>query len=246
VIKTKKSTQAVTPVPSQAEITPQPASTSISEIEAVEESLKALKSRMIQDAADRAKDKKKIESIEQALQEAKTGEKGKKNFTQLTDDGQGLRKENHELQKNNDELHKENHELKKHMSELRHRIATLMQGSIAPTSFKVMDGDVEREWKGIAFDIRNFVSQVLTKRPYRESAPRGANQNDVQALKKHLSKDANTAPYHFQRYIWLHLVEDVFQAGKATWGGPAGNAFHRYCLNISGMLTVYFLSAILY
>ncbi|GKT97769.1 hypothetical protein FLAG1_00232 [Fusarium langsethiae] len=220
VIKTNKSTQAVTPAPSQAGITPQPARSTIPEIEAMHKFLTQLESRMNRNAADRDEEKKNNALLKQALQDAQTAKAGKKDLTHPTDD---------------QDLLNENEKLKRRISEQNHYIATLRQDRIAPSSFKLMDSDVELEWKGIAFEIRNFVSQVLTKRPYRDSAPRGANQRDVEAFKKRQRKDIYTAPYHFQRYIWVRLVEDIFQAGKATWGGPAGNAFHRYCLNISGM-----------
>ncbi|UZP44393.1 hypothetical protein NXS19_012205 [Fusarium pseudograminearum] len=226
-IKTNKSTQAMTPAPSQASVTPQPAFSSIPEIEAMHKCIRSLESRIKQDAADRNEDQKSIASIKQALQEAQAAKTGEKDFTHPTDD-QGLRKEN-------EELVEETQKLKRRISEQNHFIATLRQDRIAPSSFKLMDCDVETEWKGIAFDIRNFVSQVLTKQPYRDSAPRGANMRDVEVLKKLQKKNIHTAPFHFQRYyIWKHLVDDIFQAGKATWGGPAGNSFHRYCLEISG------------
>ncbi|CAG1972141.1 unnamed protein product [Fusarium graminearum] len=219
-IKTNKSTQAMTPALSQASVTPQPAFSSIPEIEAMHKCISSLESRIKKDAADRNEDQKNLASIKQALQEAQAANTCEKDLTHPTDD-QGLRKENEEL--------------KRRISEKNHFIATLRQDRIAPSSFKLMDCDVETEWKGIAFDIRNFVSQVLTKQPYRDSAPRGANMRDVEALKKHQKKNIHTAPFHFQRYIWKHLVDDIFQAGKATWGGPAGNSFHRYCLEISGV-----------
>ncbi|RGP62136.1 hypothetical protein FSPOR_9445 [Fusarium sporotrichioides] len=218
VIKTNKSTQAVTPAPSQAGITPQPAPSTIPEIEAMHKFLTQLESRMNRNAADRDEEKKNNALLKQALQDAQTAKAGEKDLTHPTDD---------------QDLLNENEKLKRRISEQNHYIATLRQDRIAPSSFKLMDSDVELEWKGIAFEIRNFVSQVLTKRPYRDSAPRGANQKDVEAFKKYQKKDIHTAPYHFQHYIWLRLVEDIFQAGKDTWGGPAGNAFHRYCLNIS-------------
>ncbi|RGP73777.1 hypothetical protein FLONG3_6198 [Fusarium longipes] len=220
VLKTSKSSQAVTPVPSQAEDASSTPSI-VSEMDTVVSYLKSLQQQVIQREVDHDQDKKKLASIEQALQDARAG---KSNLSQSDD---------LHIRKENQELHEENQELAKQVSRLKHKVSAMRYGSIDPDGFKVMDFEVQNEWNGIAFDIRNFVFQVLTKRPYRESAPRGANQNDVQALKKHLAKDADTAPYHFQRYIWLHLIKDVFQAGKATWGGPAGNAFHRYCLDIS-------------
>jgi hypothetical protein len=98
-----------------------------------------------------------------------------------------------------------------------------------------MDEDVETCWQGIGFDIRNFVAQVVTNKPHGVKTPFGANPKDVESFKKHQKKDISTAPYRFQHYIWKRLVEDVFQAEKATWGGDAGNAFHRYCLDVSSM-----------
>ncbi|KAG8666092.1 hypothetical protein FPOAC2_11187 [Fusarium poae] len=225
VIKTKMSTQAVTPAPPQAGTTPQPALCSIPQIEAMRKYLNSLESRINQDAADRDEAQKKIVLIEQKLQDAQAAKTGEKDLNHPADD-QDLRKEN-------EDLLKENQKLKIRMAEQNHFIATLKQDRITPSGFKLMDSDVENEWKGIAFEIRNFVFQVLTKQPYRDQAPRGANLKDVEALKKQQKKNIHTAPYHFQRYIWLHLVEDIFQAGKATWGGPTGNAFHRYCLDIS-------------
>ncbi|KAM0235781.1 hypothetical protein ACHAPO_005566 [Fusarium lateritium] len=225
VIKTKKSTQAVTPALSQVSITPQPASGSIPEIEAMRKYLKSLEGRMNKDAAGRDEAQKKIALIEQKLQDAQAAKTDENDLIHPADD-QDLRKEN-------EDLLMENQKLKIRMAEQNNFIATLKQDRITPSGFKLMDCDAENEWKGIAFEIRNFVFQVLTKQPYRDQAPRGANLKHVEGLKKQQKKNIHTAPYHFQRYIWLHLVEDIFQAGKATWGGPTGNAFHRYCLDLS-------------
>ncbi|KAG8351356.1 hypothetical protein FVEN_g10497 [Fusarium venenatum] len=225
VIKAKKSNQAVIPGLSQAGTTPQPASGSIPEIEAMRKCLMSLESRINQDAADRDEAQKKITLIEQKLQDAQAAKTDEKDLTHPADD-QDLRKENKDLLKGNQKL-------KILMAEQNHFIATLKQDRITPSGFKLMDCDVEQGWKGIAFEISNFVFQVLTKKPYGDQAPPGANLKDVEALKKQQKKNIHAAPFQFQRYIWLHLVTDIFQAGKATWGGPTGNAFHRYCLDIS-------------
>jgi len=217
VIKSNKvAGYTVTPAPSQAEISPQPASNSVPELQTITECVETLQSRMTKDGTELTEAKKKIASLEQML-EAKAGGDG---LTCLADADH--------------DLHKEIRELKNRNSELKHHVAALQQRPAIPT-FKVMDEDVETCWQGIGFDIRNFVARVVTNKPHGVKTPLGANHKDVESFKKHQKRDISIAPYHFQHYIWKRLVEDVFQAEKATWGGDAGNAFHRYCLDVSGM-----------
>ncbi|RBR11505.1 uncharacterized protein FIESC28_08967 [Fusarium coffeatum] len=215
VIKSNKlAGYTVTPAPSQAEISPQPDSDIIPALQTITKCTETLQSRIAKDATELAEAKKKIASLERML-EAKAGGD---DLTNIADADLDLRKENHQL--------------KIRVSELKHHVAALQQRPAIP-DFKVMDEDVETCWQEIGFDIRNFVAQVLTNKPHGVKTPFGAIHKDVESFKKHQKKDISTAPYHFQSYIWERLVEDVFQAGKPTWGGDAGNAFHRYCLNVS-------------
>ncbi|KAJ4010240.1 hypothetical protein NW752_004912 [Fusarium irregulare] len=215
VIKSNKlAGYTVTPAPSQAEISPQPESDIIPEIQTIAKCTEGLQSRIAKYATELAEAKKKIASLERML-EAKAGGD---DLTNIADADLDLRKENHQL--------------KIRVSELKHHVAALQQRPAIP-DFKVMDEDVETCWQEIGFDIRNFVAQVLTNKPHGVKTPFGAIHKDVESFKKHQKKDISTAPYHFQSYIWERLVEDVFQAGKPTWGGDAGNAFHHYCLNVS-------------
>ncbi|KAJ4141267.1 hypothetical protein NW768_000477 [Fusarium equiseti] len=216
VIKSNKlASYTVTPAPSQAEISPQPASNGVPELHTIAECVETLQSRMTKDETELAEAKKEIASLQQML-EVKAGGDG---LINIADADQDLRKENHQL--------------KIRVSELKHLIATLQQQRPTIPDFKVMDEDVETRWQEIGYDIRNFVTQVVTNKPHGVKTPLGANHKDVESFKKHQKKDITTAPYHFQHYVWKHLVEGVFQAGKATWGGNAGNTFHHYCLNVS-------------
>jgi hypothetical protein len=103
-------------------------------------------------------------------------------------------------------------------------------------SFKLMDDEVDKEWRRIAFDIRQFVLQILTVEPFRVSAPKGTNHQEIEALKRIQKKTPELAPFKFQKYIWERLVTDVFQAGVNTWGGPTGQAFNLFCLDISSKI----------
>ncbi|RFN47535.1 hypothetical protein FIE12Z_8209 [Fusarium flagelliforme] len=215
VIKSNKlAGYTVTPAPSQAEISPQPAPNSVPELQTITKCVEILQSRMTKDRTELTEAKKKIASLEQML-DVKAGGDG---LTCLADADH--------------DLHKEIRELKNRISELKHLVAALQQRPAIPT-FKLMDEDVETHWQEIGFDIRQFVAQIVTNKPHGVKTPSGANFKDVESFKKHQKKDISTAPYHFQHYIWKRLVEDVFQAEKATWGGDAGNAFHRYCLDVS-------------
>lgn len=226
---TQASTQPVTPASSQAAVTPQPTSSSIPEIQALYECIYSVESRMARDAAELSNAQKDFVIIEKAFEKVmgdKEVDTSEASFAHPTDDNQDPQE--------NQKLRQENRQLKTRLSEEKYRVAELQRQSLPLSQFKVMDCDVVSEWRRIAFDIRNFVYQVLTKKPHGEKTPQGANFKVVEALKKIQKKDIRTAPYHFQRYIWMRLVEDIFQAGKATWGGSAGQAFHRYCLDISG------------
>ncbi|KAM0439418.1 hypothetical protein ACHAQK_006128 [Fusarium lateritium] len=148
---------------------------------------------------------------------------------------QSLANELHALRRQNKRLQEENDNLEFANGDLRTALHNEYQAkkSRPNSSFKLMDEEVDTEWRGITHDIGQFVWGILTHEPFRLSAPKGTDHQGIEALKRIRKKSPDLAPYRFQQYIWQRLVTDVFHAGVNTWGGPAGQAFNIFCLDIS-------------
>ncbi|KAM5351666.1 hypothetical protein ACJ41O_004389 [Fusarium nematophilum] len=120
--------------------------------------------------------------------------------------------------------------------ELRRDVADLLDAQNPDVDFdskKVSDDTIEHKWLELAHLIQNFASQVLTREPYRVAAPRGSDHQKVEALKKSRKKCPELSVFYFQKYIWNRIYEDIFRGGKNVWGGPTGQAFHLFCIDIA-------------
>ncbi|KAF4449983.1 hypothetical protein F53441_6831 [Fusarium austroafricanum] len=253
VLKLNKSTNAssvrspahpVTPTPSQIEVSPQQAMNEASDMQSLQSLHKGLISfqnsvkatlRVTEVGIELNEAKKTIALLEKRLHEAQSPNDTQAKLKQCEEKLANSLKKEERMRDDNVELTKKLKDSKAYTWELRTEIGKMMdeQDPNLNDAFKITDDEADHEWRGIAFDIRNFVFTVLTVQPYRLTAPPGASHKDVEALKQHQKKNKDLAPYHFQRYIWECLVAQVFQAGASTWGGPAGQPFHRFCLDIS-------------
>ncbi|KAF5027678.1 hypothetical protein F66182_239 [Fusarium sp. NRRL 66182] len=139
------------------------------------------------------------------------------------------------LRAENDKLRRERDQFKAFNDELRTDMAKVIdeKEEHMNDAFKVTDDQVKLEWRGIAFEIRNFVSQVLTVVPHGVRKPQEESQKEVTALRKNQETCPELAPFYFQQHIWQTLVCRVFNAEACVWGGSVGQAFHRFCLEIS-------------
>ncbi|KAM0345179.1 hypothetical protein ACHAPU_006814 [Fusarium lateritium] len=234
--------QVATPAPSHAGPSTQLSVDEAAHFETARVSLNAIHSSLIsaRQAAKAAEEleqaKKTIALLEQQLKEAQRPKDSqpKPSPSEVASshsfrDETGLRVQNMHLQNLYDDL-KERH------GNLRLSLAKELQekkDSRPNSSFKVLDDEAEKEWREIGYLIRKFVLEILTVKPYGKAAPSGANHQEVKKLKVIQKKNPEEERFYFQQYIWKCLVTDVFHAGKNTWGGTVGQAFHRFCSAIS-------------
>ncbi|KAJ4268255.1 hypothetical protein NW762_002317 [Fusarium torreyae] len=179
--------------------------------------------------------KEKIAFLEQQLQAALSSQDSQLGLKQCEEKLKRTLQSEINLRKEKDDLRKEYDDLKSYNIELRVDMAKMIdeQEPHMNDSFKITDDQADFEWRRIAFEIRNFVSQVCTFNPHRVSAPKGADHHQVDAFKKNRKRCPELSDFYFQEYIWQRLVHDVFQAKAGVWGGPVGRAFNRFCLDIS-------------
>ncbi|KAM0546675.1 hypothetical protein ACHAPJ_010712 [Fusarium lateritium] len=234
--------QALTPLSLQAVAPSQPPSAGVSNIhQIIHDSLISVQDHVAialqetQVGLDLEQANKKIASLEQQLQAALSSQDSQLDLKQCKEKLHRTLQSEINLRKENDNLKRERDHVRAFNDELRIELAAEIDGKEEHfnDAFKVSDDQVEKEWRGIAFDIRNFVFQICTVEPFRIAAPREADHKEVEALKKHQKKTPELAPFCFQQYIWRRLVRHVFQAETSTWGGPVGRAFHLFCLDIS-------------
>ncbi|KAF5238066.1 hypothetical protein FANTH_10460 [Fusarium anthophilum] len=186
--------------------------------------------------------KKKIASLEHQLLEASSPDDSTSKLKQCEKELAAVMKRNSRLVNDNVELTRNLKDTQVYANDrqayadsLRREIAA-MEKERDPNfndAFKVTDDEVESAWNGIKHEIFAFVVQVLTVKPYRKTAPRGADHSVVEALKKEQKKDIHLAEFYFEQYIWKCLVRNIFQGEAATFGGPAGRVFQFFCLDIS-------------
>ncbi|VTT63650.1 unnamed protein product [Fusarium fujikuroi] len=254
VLKTNKSATAsnnastprpVTPDLSHAEDSP---SNNLSDIQSLHEGLTSVQKRISTtlrktelavklDAAQ-----KKIASLERQVLEASSPDDSTSKLKQCEEKLAAAMKRNSRLVNDNVELTRNLKDTQAYANGrqayadgLRREIAVMCEERDPNfnDAFKVTDDEVERAWNGIRYDIFSFVAQVLTVKPFRKTAPRGADHSVVEALKKEQKKDANLAEFYFEQYIWKCLVLHIFQGEAAIFGGPAGRVFQLFCLDIS-------------
>ncbi|KAG5655748.1 hypothetical protein KAF25_008867 [Fusarium avenaceum] len=222
--------QALTPSPSHAEVLTQLSPADASRFQVFCEGLNTIQAQFLstlqstQEGEELKQAKKTIELLEQQLKPRQPEDA----LPQSLANEHTLRRQNKRLQEKYDDLEVHYEDLK-----MAYHNEIQARKSRPNGSFKLMDDEVDTEWRGIAVDIRQFVLQILTVEPFRVSAPRGTNYQEIEALKKILKKTPELAPFKFQEYIWKRLVTDVFQDGVNTWGGPTGQVFNLFCLDIS-------------
>ncbi|KAH6963531.1 hypothetical protein HG530_007329 [Fusarium avenaceum] len=222
--------QALIPSPSHAELPTQLSPADASRFQAFCENLNTIQAQFLstlqstQEGEELKQAKKTIELLEQQLKLRQPEDVLSQSFA----NEHALRRQNKRLQENYDDLELLHEELK-----MAYHNEIQARKSRPNGSFKLMDDEVDTEWRGIAVDIRQFVLQILTVKPFGVSAPKGTNHQEIEALKKSQKKNPELAPFKFQEYIWKRLVTDVFQAGVNTWGGPTGRVFNLFCLDIS-------------
>jgi hypothetical protein len=256
VLKTSKSAtasnnaatpQPVTPALSQIEASP---SVNISDIQSLHEGLTSIQKRVSATlhttgfAVELDAAKKRIRSLERQILEASSPNGSISKLKQCEEKLAKSLKRNERLLDDNVELNRKLKEARAFIDELRVDIAE-MHDEKDPNfndAFKVTDDEVERAWGEIRYQIFCFVSQVLTVKPYRAPAPRGADHSVVESLKKKQKKDIHLAPFYFEQYIWQCLVRSIFQGEAATFGGPAGRVFQLFCLDISSMTSHLYLT----
>lgn len=119
-----------------------------------------------------------------------------------------------------------------------HLTDKLKERSDAPCE-KVTDDQVGREWLRLVHEIQNFTLQVLNRDPTRVVAPPGANSAQVNLLRAKRRQDPELANFHFQKYIWDCINNEVFQAGSNVWGGRGGQSFNRLCIDVAGKIVHY-------
>ncbi|KAH7251692.1 hypothetical protein BKA59DRAFT_554122 [Fusarium tricinctum] len=222
--------QALTLSPSHAEVLTQLSPADASRFQGFCEGLNAIQAQFLstlqsaQEGEELKQARKTIELLEQQLKSRQPED----TLSQSLANEHALRRQNKRLQENYDDLEVLHEDLK-----MAYHNEIQARKSRPNGSFKLMDDEVDKEWRRIAFDIRQFVLQILTVEPFRVSAPKGTNHQEIEALKRIQKKTPELAPFKFQKYIWERLVTDVFQAGVNTWGGPTGQAFNLFCLDIS-------------
>ncbi|KAG5752271.1 hypothetical protein H9Q69_005189 [Fusarium xylarioides] len=186
--------------------------------------------------------KKKIASLERQLLEASSPDDSTSKLKQCEKELAAAMKRNNRLLNDNVDLTRNLKDTQVYANDrqayadsLRVEIATMLKERDPNfnDAFKVPDDEVVRAWDGIRYDIFTFVAQVLTVKPFRRQAPRGADHSVVEELKKEQKKDSNLAEFYFEQYIWKCLVRYIFQGEAATFGGPAGRVFQLFCLDIS-------------
>ncbi|KAF4961344.1 hypothetical protein FGADI_362 [Fusarium gaditjirri] len=230
--------QPVTPALSHVGNSP---SDNLSDIQSLHESLTSIQKRVSATlhatgfAVELEAAKKKITSLERQLIEASSLDDSASEFRQCKNELAMSLERTRRLLDDNVELTRKFKETRAYADELRVEIAA-MENEKNPNfndAFKVTDDEVERIWGEIRYQIFSFVTQVLTVKPYRKSAPRGADHSVVEGLKKEQKKDIHLAGFYFEQYIWECLVRFIFQGEAATFGGPAGKVFQLFCLDIS-------------
>ncbi|KAG9505931.1 hypothetical protein J7337_002904 [Fusarium musae] len=179
--------------------------------------------------------KKKIASLERQLLQTSSPDDSTSKLKQCEEELAAAMKRNNRLLNDNVDLTRKLKDRQAYADSLRREIAIMVKEKDPNfnDAFKVPDDEVVRAWDGIRYGIFTFVAQVLTVKPYRKAAPRGANHSVVEALKKEQKKDINLAEFHFEQYIWKCLVRNIFQGEAAIFGGPAGRVFQLFCLDIS-------------
>ncbi|KAF4336189.1 hypothetical protein FBEOM_9951 [Fusarium beomiforme] len=247
VLKTKKCTapsnnatipQPITPALSQIEVSP---SGNMPEIQMIHDGLsfiqKLLSSTisMAEALAELDAAKRKIASLESQLLEDSVPQDNKSKLKECKRELANSLNNEQRLRNDNVELTRKLKELQAFNMELRVDVATLLneRDPHLNDAFKITDDEVEQLWGSIRYNIFNFVCQVVTVKPYRLSPPRGTNHSEVEALKAMQRKYPEEAKFYFQQYIWKRLVHYIFQGEAATFGGPTGQAFHKFCLDIS-------------
>ncbi|KAM0251046.1 hypothetical protein ACHAP5_001926 [Fusarium lateritium] len=223
--------QTLTLSPSHDEVLTQLGTAGASRLQVFREGLDSLEAQFLstlQSPQEREKLKQANKTIELLALELKSKQSDDAPSQSLADELHALRRKNKRLEEKNDDLEFINKDLRMALHN-----ENEARKSRPNSSFKLMDDEVDTEWRGIAFDIRQFVLQILTHEPFRLSAPKGADHQGIEALKRIRKKTPELAPYKFQQYIWQRLVTDVFHAEVNTWGGLAGQAFNIFCLDIS-------------
>ncbi|KAF9773719.1 hypothetical protein IL306_008415 [Fusarium sp. DS 682] len=247
ILKTNKSAaassnaatpQPITPALSQIEVSP---SGNMPDIQEIHDSLTSIQKRlsstlyMTKVAVELDAAKKKIASLESQLLEASSSQDNKSKLEECEEKLANFLAKEQRLRNDNVELKRKLKESQAFNMELRIDVANLLdeRDPHLNDAFKITDDEVEREWNGIRYKIVNFVCQVLTVKPFRAKPPPGTNHNEVEALKTMQKKNPGLAKFYFEQYIWKRLVRYVFQGEAGTFGGPTGQAFHRFCLDIS-------------
>jgi hypothetical protein len=220
--------QTLIPSPSHAEVLTQLSPTSASCFQVVREGLDAIQAQFLytlqfaQEGEELKQAKKTIELKPKQPEDA---------LSLSLANEHALHRKNERLQEKYDELEAVHEDLK---MAYHHEIQA--RKSRPNGSFKLMDEEVDREWRGIAVEIRQFALQILIGDPFRLSAPRGTNHQEIETLKRIRKKTPELASFKFQQYIWKCLVTEVFHAGVNTWGGPIGRVFNLFCLDISSKI----------
>ncbi|KAJ3527413.1 hypothetical protein NM208_g10714 [Fusarium decemcellulare] len=189
----------------------------------------------LQSAQDLRDANKKIASLEAQLKAALASKdpEGQTRTLQEKVDA-GLKRED-ELRATLEDLKLKNKATREFCDELRCEVAKLetKDQHLNLHTEKITDDQIERAWLQIAHEIQNFALQVLTRDPYRIPTPQGANQHQVDALKKNRKKvGPKLETFYYQKHIWDRIFSEIFQGGSNVWGGPGGQAFHRFCLDI--------------
>jgi hypothetical protein len=225
-------TQTLTPLPSHAEILTQLSPAGASCFQVVREGIDAIQAQFLstlqsaQEGEELKQAKKRIERLERQLKSKQPDA-----LAQSLANEDALRRQNRRLQEQYHNLEVLHGDLK-----MAYHNEIQARKSRPNGSFKLMDDEVVKEWRGIVVDIRQFALQILTGDPFRLSAPKGTNHQEIETLKRIRKKTPELALYKFQHYIWNRLVTDVFHAGVNTWGGPIGQAFNIFCLDISSKI----------
>lgn len=225
--------QALIPSPSHAEVLTQLSPAGASRFQVFCEGLSAIQAQFLStlQSAQEGEELKQAKNTIGLLEQQLKSRQPEDVLSQSLANEHALLRQNKRLQENYDDLELLHEELK-----MAYHNEIQARKSRPNGSFKLMDDEVDTEWRGIAVDIRQFVLQILTVEPFRVSAPQGTNHQEIEALKKSQKKNPELAPFKFQEYIWRRLVTDVFQAGVNTWGGPTGQAFNLFCLDISSKI----------
>ncbi|KAF4988549.1 hypothetical protein FDECE_14998 [Fusarium decemcellulare] len=188
----------------------------------------------LQSAQDLRDANEKIASLEAQLKTALASKdpEGQTRTLQEKVDA-GLKREN-ELRATLEDLKLKNKATREFCDELRCEVAKLetKDQHLNLHTEKITDDQICREWTRLAQGIQGFTLKYLTRDPYGASLPKGANRQTVEQLKKSRKKCPELESYLYQEFIWKQIDSDVFRAGLNVWGGPAGQVFHRFCLDI--------------